>query len=116
MKSEQELREVLAQECEARGFSFASQALQNPEKYGETHWTMVALAAMRRVSTPALAAGEVTDEACIRAINAQMEVFARQEYEDTGNLMSQNFDQVPELERSELIEAMRAALLAAKEA
>ena len=47
--TDEQLREILAQECEARGFSFASQALQNPEKYGETHWTMVALRAMRRV-------------------------------------------------------------------
>ena len=45
---EEMLRDILAQECEARGFSFASQALQNPEKFGETHWTMVALIAMRR--------------------------------------------------------------------
>lgn len=55
------------------------------------------------------------DEACVRAINAQMMVFAQQDFEATGKHVHRHIEQVPEQTRPQLIEAMRAALTAATE-
>lgn len=45
-------RELLAEECRRAGFTYASDVLANPDKYGESHWCNVALAALARKSPP----------------------------------------------------------------
>lgn len=46
-----EMREILGAECKKIGFGYASVVMANPEKYGESHWCNVALAAMRELAS-----------------------------------------------------------------